>query len=115
MSLACLTPQKVPVESPTHSLPAIRLTRCYLRLTNIAVVSGGITTVPDTRSNLAFRATGSKEVLRTRCNRRGNLRRATDIIVCCESVALKTTTTCLDRKSTRLNSSHANISYAVFC
>src|SRR5438445_4472265 len=23
--------------------------------------------------------------------------------------------TCLDRKSTRLNSSHANISYAVFC
>src|SRR5438445_7790974 len=24
-------------------------------------------------------------------------------------------TTCLDRKSTRLNSSHANISYAVFC
>src|SRR5258707_6823529 len=25
------------------------------------------------------------------------------------------TSTCLDRKSTRLNSSHANISYAVFC
>src|SRR3712207_8574006 len=25
------------------------------------------------------------------------------------------TTLCLDRKSTRLNSSHANISYAVFC
>src|SRR3712207_7213054 len=25
------------------------------------------------------------------------------------------TWTCLDRKSTRLNSSHANISYAVFC
>src|SRR3712207_7758581 len=25
------------------------------------------------------------------------------------------TITCLDRKSTRLNSSHANISYAVFC
>src|SRR3712207_8688771 len=24
-------------------------------------------------------------------------------------------TSCLDRKSTRLNSSHANISYAVFC
>src|SRR3712207_7598916 len=24
-------------------------------------------------------------------------------------------TNCLDRKSTRLNSSHANISYAVFC
>src|SRR3712207_9493094 len=26
-----------------------------------------------------------------------------------------TCTTCADRKSTRLNSSHANISYAVFC
>src|SRR3712207_7308174 len=31
--------------------------------------------------------------------------------------AVRTTpaTQCLDRKSTRLNSSHANISYAVFC
>src|SRR5438445_8955077 len=29
--------------------------------------------------------------------------------------ARSTSTRCLDRKSTRLNSSHANISYAVFC
>src|SRR3712207_5825039 len=29
--------------------------------------------------------------------------------------AIKTTVTGVDRKSTRLNSSHANISYAVFC
>src|SRR3712207_7883798 len=27
----------------------------------------------------------------------------------------RSTDTCTDRKSTRLNSSHANISYAVFC
>src|SRR3712207_7448471 len=31
------------------------------------------------------------------------------------SILLTTTANCLDRKSTRLNSSHANISYAVFC
>src|SRR3712207_8477699 len=31
------------------------------------------------------------------------------------SDASKTSTASLDRKSTRLNSSHANISYAVFC
>src|SRR3712207_7926976 len=30
-------------------------------------------------------------------------------------VRLKTMSGCPDRKSTRLNSSHANISYAVFC
>src|SRR3712207_8352218 len=30
-------------------------------------------------------------------------------------VVVSTETTSLDRKSTRLNSSHANISYAVFC
>src|SRR3712207_6988747 len=30
-------------------------------------------------------------------------------------VALEVTDDALDRKSTRLNSSHANISYAVFC
>src|SRR3712207_8104573 len=33
-------------------------------------------------------------------------------IDCIKAVLL---TVCLDRKSTRLNSSHANISYAVFC
>src|SRR5258707_7515503 len=32
-----------------------------------------------------------------------------------EQCAQKHTATRLDRKSTRLNSSHANISYAVFC
>src|SRR3712207_7008341 len=32
-----------------------------------------------------------------------------------ESMIDRTTTTSEDRKSTRLNSSHANISYAVFC
>src|SRR3712207_8936578 len=35
-------------------------------------------------------------------------RRLSDRVVCCMGHAL-------DRKSTRLNSSHANISYAVFC
>src|SRR3712207_8015305 len=30
-------------------------------------------------------------------------------------VSERDTDTCIDRKSTRLNSSHANISYAVFC
>src|SRR5258707_4787211 len=30
-------------------------------------------------------------------------------------VGVDMTSWCLDRKSTRLNSSHANISYAVFC
>src|SRR3712207_7286624 len=30
-------------------------------------------------------------------------------------VTSRVTSDCLDRKSTRLNSSHANISYAVFC
>src|SRR3712207_9156562 len=31
------------------------------------------------------------------------------------NVTITLTLGCLDRKSTRLNSSHANISYAVFC
>src|SRR3712207_7975840 len=33
----------------------------------------------------------------------------------CHASALPTDTNSRDRKSTRLNSSHANISYAVFC
>src|SRR3712207_7011173 len=33
----------------------------------------------------------------------------------CDLVALRVDDVLLDRKSTRLNSSHANISYAVFC
>src|SRR5947209_8879879 len=32
-----------------------------------------------------------------------------------KAIALQPTNPALDRKSTRLNSSHANISYAVFC
>src|SRR3712207_7372609 len=37
-------------------------------------------------------------------------------LVCCTSRLLDPVgERCLDRKSTRLNSSHANISYAVFC
>src|SRR3712207_8491412 len=34
---------------------------------------------------------------------------------CEEPILPKAAATCQDRKSTRLNSSHANISYAVFC
>src|SRR3712207_8004169 len=33
----------------------------------------------------------------------------------CTSTCTSTSTSARDRKSTRLNSSHANISYAVFC
>src|SRR3712207_7359471 len=33
----------------------------------------------------------------------------------CAAISSARSTTSLDRKSTRLNSSHANISYAVFC
>src|SRR3712207_7464875 len=33
----------------------------------------------------------------------------------CSSPRARASTSSLDRKSTRLNSSHANISYAVFC
>src|SRR3712207_7136260 len=32
-----------------------------------------------------------------------------------EDLHVETPAACIDRKSTRLNSSHANISYAVFC
>src|SRR3712207_6873168 len=48
-------------------------------------------------------------------------RRGGDVIVCLEGAALGMFGASvdldqgLDRKSTRLNSSHANISYAVFC
>src|SRR3712207_1223862 len=39
-----------------------------------------------------------------------------EALVACAGVTLKAVATALeDRKSTRLNSSHANISYAVFC
>src|SRR3712207_8583776 len=50
--------------------------------------------------------------------------RYTFLAVCCDIVLapnfftdlrLRFTAPCIDRKSTRLNSSHANISYAVFC
>src|SRR3712207_8695181 len=34
---------------------------------------------------------------------------------CTSPIAMQEMTSRLDRKSTRLNSSHANISYAVFC
>src|SRR3712207_4466778 len=46
------------------------------------------------------------------------LRIATSAVTCWLGVSPRSTitdSTCRDRKSTRLNSSHANISYAVFC
>src|ERR1035437_8560526 len=36
-------------------------------------------------------------------------------LLACDEIAIEIDHTSLDRKSTRLNSSHANISYAVFC
>src|SRR5438445_11471544 len=48
---------------------------------------------------------------------RGRLKCGGHVQLCGRPTALKVTTglTRKDRKSTRLNSSHANISYAVFC
>src|SRR2546427_3307381 len=46
---------------------------------------------------------------------RGSSRRMGEIIGVIESIAFQTNLLALNRKSTRLNSSHSQISYAVFC
>src|SRR3712207_7984974 len=47
----------------------------------------------------------------------GTMARVKDLVPYCDRHGLKMITVAdlIDRKSTRLNSSHANISYAVFC
>src|SRR3712207_7771568 len=47
------------------------------------------------------------------CPRRN--RQQADALIIADRLNLRAGRPCQDRKSTRLNSSHANISYAVFC
>src|SRR3712207_7292595 len=62
--------------------------------------------VTDTlQTGLTFQTTGSS----SECSAVGQ------VVTCTDNAGLGVLGTKQDRKSTRLNSSHANISYAVFC
>src|SRR5947209_12300587 len=81
-------------------------------LTENAVALVGGHSVDNPQIMFGYAVTGTIDPRRVVTNRGA---RAGDALILTKPIGTGVVSTGIDRKSTRLNSSHANISYAVFC